>query len=290
MLFEINWYIVWSSIKQQREFAMFAIKKITSLGSFFLFFLFSSVSHAALIEFHFTGQLTVIYANGALVDQAPIDSTFSYDTNLGVGSGALVVSPISFLGNSLSFHDISMQRVNEGNGNLMLGNMLADFGPSLDIPFSTVWDATGLINAIGFGLQAGDVISGSTMKRGGAFYADVGSATPASDGLFNPNTGGNLNQGPAPLATTTLNTTTLCTPGIDCMGNPFSGGVGFTDDGISGSPMVDGPFPTLNASLDLGSGNSLTVISVTAVPVPAAVWLFISGFLGLLAVARRKRI
>ena len=259
------------------------IKKASLLSVCFFLFLFSGVSRASFIEFHFTGQLTVLNVLGGFVGQEAVDSTFTYDTNLGVGSGELVVAPLVFYGMNLSLYDISMQKVDGGNGNLILGNMLADFGPNPGIPVSMVWDATGLINAIDLGLQAGDVISGTTMKRDGVFYADVGSATPASDGVA-----GVINQGPAPMATTTWNTTTLCTPFVDCMGNALSGGLGFTDDGIAGSPLIDGPFPGMQVSLDIGSGNSLTVISV--VPLPAAVWFFVSGFVGLLAVAKRKKV
>ena len=262
-----------------------AIKKASLVSICFFIFLFSGASHASVIEFHFTGQLTVLTSDGSFLDQSAVDSTFSYNTDMGVGSGDLTVAPLVFFGQDLTLHDISMQNVDGGNGNLILGNMLADFSATPDIPASMVWDATGLMNAIDLGLQVGDVISGTTMIRNDVFFADVGSATPASDGVF-----GVTDQGPAPMATTTLNTTTLCTLGVDCMGNALSGGIGFTDDGIGGSPLIDGPFPGFQVNLDIGSGNSLTVLSVSAVPVPAAVWLFVSGFAGLLAVARRKKI
>jgi hypothetical protein len=49
-------------------------------------------------------------------------------------------------------------------------------------------------------------------------------------------------------------------------------------DGILGYGMVDGPFPGFSANFDF-----------TAVPVPAAVWLFGSGLVGLVGVARRRR-
>ena len=49
-------------------------------------------------------------------------------------------------------------------------------------------------------------------------------------------------------------------------------------DGIRGLSMIDGAFPGFNANFDF----------TTAVPVPAAVWLFGSGLLGLVGVARRK--
>jgi hypothetical protein len=57
------------------------------------------------------------------------------------------------------------------------------------------------------------------------------------------------------------------------------------DDGVGGSPMDNGPFPGFNANFDI---TSVHVTSVSTVPVPAAVWLFGSGLLGLVGVARRK--
>ena len=69
----------------------------------------------------------------------------------------------------------------------------------------------------------------------------------------------------------------------DVTGNDY-----FSTDGIAGNPvnpdgirgygMIDGPFPGFNANFDF-----------TAVPVPAAVWLFGSGLVGLVGVARRRR-
>ena len=49
-------------------------------------------------------------------------------------------------------------------------------------------------------------------------------------------------------------------------------------DAWHGSKMIDGPFVGSSANFN-----------VTAVPVPAAVWLFGSGLLGLVGVARRKK-
>jgi len=49
-------------------------------------------------------------------------------------------------------------------------------------------------------------------------------------------------------------------------------------DGIIGSSMDSGPFPGFNAAINL-----------YPIPVPAAVWLFGSGLLGLVGIAKRKK-
>lgn len=244
-------------------------------------------SQAATYDFSFTGQYTLVNALGGYMDQQPISSTLTYDDVSGTGfSAGLTIENFDTFGATATIYDITLQHI-EGT-NFILGNMLADWNVNNGIPLSMVWDATGLFNAIDYGLQAGDVISGTNLKRDGSIIADVGSATPASDGIYDLNTGTFLNQGPAPLAMTTLNTSTLCTPNFDCIDNALSGGATFTDDGIAGSPMVDGPFASINVNFDIGSGNSLYVDSVSAVPVPAAVWLFGSGLIGLIGFARRK--
>ena len=235
---------------------------------------------AAVYEFHFTGKYTLLDPVGGYMDQQSISSTLTYDAGLGAGFSAnLSIENFDTHGATATVHDISLQR--HGATNLVIGNMLVDWNVTAGMPISMVWDATGLFNAIDLGLQAGDVISGTYLKRNGQTIADVGSAIPASDAL-------GLNQGPAPLAVSTWNTTTLCTPGVDCMGNALSGGAPFSDDGIGGSPLIDGPFTGLNINFDIGSGNSLTVLSVSEVPVPAAVWLLGTGLIGLFGVARRK--
>lgn len=56
-------------------------------------------------------------------------------------------------------------------------------------------------------------------------------------------------------------------------------------DGISGIPMpAGGPFAGFNANF-----NANLIPTPKAVPVPAAVWLFGSGLLGLVGVARRRK-
>jgi hypothetical protein len=245
----------------------------------------TSVS-ADIIEFAFTGKYTLVDPSGAVMDQQSISSTLTYDTSSGSGtSPTLTINNFDTFGHTASIYSISLQAVS--GTNYMVGNMLANWNNLVGIPISMVWDATGLNNAIDDGLVVGDVISGTDLIRNGNIIYNVFSATPASDGLSFSS--GTLNQGPAPLAVTTLNTKTLCTVGTDCIGNPLSGGYPFTDDSIAGSPMIDGPFTGLNVNFDIGSGHSMTVLSVSSVPLPGAVWLLGSGLLGLVGISRRKK-
>ena len=79
------------------------------------------------------------------------------------------------------------------------------------------------------------------------------------------------------------------------------------NDGIGGNPMQDGPFQNFSANFEVLSltmtnpdaGGSIApncdfdpsgnLCKPSSVPVPAAVWLFGSGLLGLVGVARRKK-
>ena len=69
----------------------------------------------------------------------------------------------------------------------------------------------------------------------------------------------------------------------DVTGNTYTSTDGISGnpanpDGVRGYGMLDGAFAGFNANFDF-----------TAVPVPAAVWLFGSGLLGLVGVARRRK-
>ena len=105
--------------------------------------------------------------------------------------------------------------------------------------------------------------------------------------------------GPHPIATTTLNTG----PGSDGLTlatqvSPYSivtdatnVGIcttGMIDDGIGGDPLFSeggGGFTGFNANFDFRSVH----LDSFVVPVPAAVWLFGSGLMGLAAVARQRK-
>lgn len=249
-------------------------------------------AYADVIDFHFTGRLTVFQTPGSGTPletdldyfypilgsdqtfdpyglQTPIGANLTVDTDAGAGFSNLSFD-FSFAGSPVSIHDITLDF--QPNG-MIGGHMLADWNGTYDNEVTILWDGSGLFNAINAGLQAGDRISGTNLYRDadGDGYAeqwiqDVGSATPWSDAWYGGNWGINYSpsQGPAPIATA-LGTF-----------------------GIIGGPL--GQYG-IQVHLDIGSGNSLYVDSVQSavVPVPAAVWLFGSGLMGLIGVARRSR-
>ncbi len=237
-----------------------------------------TISFADVITFDFTGRLIVADPTGSILTNAgstytPIAASLTYDTLSGVGTSALSITmDEAWNGSIATFHDISM--IHSPGSNTITGQVGVDWGGNFDMPLHIEWDATGLLNAIGYGLQAGDVLSGSTLYHDangngvqdpGEFLTDINSALPYSSSLEDTyywNNFGILNpdlQGPAPLAAT-------------------SNSLGLTS----------GPFQGIRGYFDIGSGNSMHVVSVSSVPVPAAVWLFGSGLMGLIAMGRRK--
>jgi len=276
-------------------------------------------ANAAVTTFNFDGFFTMLDGTGAALAntsittkganqfQTAIAGTLSFDDVTGAGTGTLV--PFDFFAGTAPAEalGIKMQAIGDGMGGagtLVLGNMLFNWNGNNGIPVSIVLDAGGFFAASG---APGAV-----------------AAAPASDGTYTNATFGYLNLGPIPIATTEWNTSNIngCTLG-GCMTNDSSGGLPLLVDtavnpnefamgdgvGIGGSPFQDGPFTGFNANFDVTAltflsqdanatiaanctfepGNTCPTTQVPAVPVPAAVWLFGSGLLGLVGVARRKK-
>jgi hypothetical protein len=235
----------------------------------------SATASADVYTFNFTGRMTVADSQGNIIQggtaeflgyQAPISASLTYDTETGLGSSPLSVTLDSvFYGQAGTFHDITLSRI--GTSNLFNGQLLADWGGSLNMPAHIEWDASGLLNAIDSGLmQVGDKISGDVLLRdvdGDHSYSQLvigslGSAVPYSDTLL----AGTAvpRQYYAPMAAT-------------------SGTLG----------MAEGtPFHGLYVYLDIGSGNSMYLTSVTSVPEPAS-WAFLLSGLSLVGWAAWRR-
>jgi hypothetical protein len=239
-----------------------------------------TASQAEIITFDFTGRFIVADPGGTILvnngsTYTPMEASLTYNTVTGLGNSDLSLTMSDpFWNDPVTFHDITMTR--QAGTNLITGQVLVDWIVNFDMPLHVEWDATGLFNAIDYGLQAGDVLSGSDLYRdangngvqdAGEFLIDISSETPYSDSLgyypnpFDPLFNAHIPGGPAPMAAT-------------------SGSLGFDETT---------PFPGFVGYFDIGTGNSMHVTSVSAVPVPAAAWLFGSGLIGLIGIAKRRK-
>lgn len=272
-----------------------------------------NTASADVITFSWSGLFTMLTnAGNALVNtdyqynswngnRTDITGTMTFDTSTGSGSGTVV--PFNFFnGGPAVAASINMQAIGDGMGGpgtLILGNMLFNWNGNNGIPVSIVLDGAGMFGT----MMGGPLTVGQTITGVGTYGA--------SDGVAK----GSWAMGLMPVATTTWNTSTV--PGTTFGTNPsgqlpliadnalvtnydvnpaLAGYQTCTDQstatgnqcalGIGGSPMQTAPFPNYNANFDIAS---LTVTSISAVPVPAAVWLFGSGLLGLVGIARRKK-
>jgi hypothetical protein len=248
-----------------------------------------------------------IYSSPFYGFRTPITGTFSFNTT--TGAGTATVAGFSFGGGGIALaSSITMQAIGDGNctssgcgpGTLVLGNMGFTWGPNTAIAVSIVLDAAGFFGATalpGFGTS-------TTIDNVGAFAASentkFGGATFGSSIL--------MTMGAMPMATTEFNTTftgnttgcswSACNPSgtlplvTDTVTDSREDTVYIAGDkkGVGGSPMLSGPFPGYNANFDVDTIHITSVVPDSQpVPVPAAVWLFGSGLLGLVGIARRKK-
>lgn len=228
--------------------------------------------------------------------RTPVSGTMSFDTSTGAGVGTVNDffffgdTPGSGAGTSVA-RALGISFASIDTVGTLVGTMLFSWnggGHSVSI----VLDASGMFAAI-----AGGAFSGGPTST----ISGVG-ALPATDG-YNWGTSKNPELhalGPSPVATKTLNT------GAGCDGTPIATQVnaytinpiastvgtcttGMVDDGIGGDPMTSSAFGSHNANFDITSVHFDSFVTPSAVPVPAAVWLFGSGLLGLVGIARRKK-
>jgi len=270
----------------------------------------STSANADIITGSWSGVFTMIGAagtftangdaggNGTGGNRTFITGGLSFDTFTGAGTGT--VTPFSFFGSGTAIATtITFQAIGDGLGGpgpLVLGNMGFNWNSTNGIPVSLIMDATGFFGNVAGGLTVSQSLTGGTFGALGA--SDNTDTLIGAGGTTYP-------IGPTLMATIVQNTTNI---GVVALGTNPSGTLPMVTDtvvdvtngdlGIGGSPMQAGPFPAFNANFDITSmhvdtctdtGTGTDACQVAAVPVPAAVWLFGSGLLGLVGIARRKK-
>jgi hypothetical protein len=230
---------------------------VTALGAGSM----ADTASADVYDITFTGLFTMLDPSGTALQntsypyygdptwgyglRTQISGTMHFDSATGVGTGTIV--PFQFFNGNTSLPatatGITLQAIGNGTctnndpsqgcqaGTLILGNMLFNWNGNNGIPVSIVLDGAGFFGAGPYSLN--QVITG------------VG-AIPASNTIKK----GTLPIGPAPVATTTWNTTTVSGAG---MGTAVSGMLPLIADTIGGSPMIAGPFTGYNANFDVTS-------------------------------------
>ena len=242
-----------------------------------------TTASADIVSMTFNGLFTLTDGTGTvqLNADAPSDvADFGFRTNIAgsasidthSGAGTAAIDSFSFLGSGLSsFSNIIFQAIGDGQGGqgtLVGAQMGFNWGGSTNIPVTLIWDAAGFFAAISTGDTAWFVDSTSSAN---AISSTEDYVIQSPFGTFT----GSL--GAAPIAMTTFNTA----------GTTLSSIFPLTSDGISGSPMTTAPFLGFNVNLDLTEISAVTVV-YSPVPVPAAVWLFGSGLMGLVGFVRRR--
>ena len=189
-------------------------------------------------------------------NRTPVTGTLTYDDV--AKTGGMFIKPFSFFGSGLAKATaITLQAIGNGSGgagNLMLGNMGFNWNGNTGIPVSIVWNASGLLGALG-------------TTSAGATIAGIGALPASNDTVFTLRTTTyTVPIGPAPVATTIWNTTNI---GTVALGTNPSGTLPLitdtavdstnNDTGIGGSPMQTGPFGSFNADFDI---TKLTVTKI----------------------------
>jgi hypothetical protein len=239
-------------------------------------------------------------AHGWYGKRTPVSGTLSFDTSTGAGVGT--INPFFFCGDTpgtgpntsvASLVNPTFQIIDTVG--TIVGSMLFSWnggGHSVSI----VMDGSGLLGNLIAMMEGGFT---STVSGVGALPAtETTNFGTAKIPVYAP-------LGPTPIATKTLNTgagcdgLTLATQVnaytiVTNFANVATCTTGMADDGIGGDPMTSLAFPNHTFNLDMMSLHLDPPIQCTScpppeVPVPPAVWLFGSGLLGLIGLARRKK-
>jgi|GEM_PF-1917926 len=235
-----------------------------------------------------SGPATTYGWNGI---RTPIVGSMSFDTS--TGAGVATVTPFMFFGNTSNNYanavGVTFQSVDSVG--TLVGGMLFSWNLGSH-QVSIVMDAGQLF------AQLPTILGGAPSTNYSGTYS-----THSNTAFFMP--------GSAAI-TTAIARTSLLNTASGCDGltlatqvNAYTintnfanlgictntaNGYGF-NDGVAGDPMTSPSFANHNGNFDITSVHLTSFVPTPqeVVPVPAAVWLFGSGLLGLVGIARRKK-
>jgi len=191
--------------------------------------------------------------------------------NTDTGRGSISINPFEFYSMGvLTTTYFDFGSINGDPSNFLLANIDFNLGGNV-FKAQIVLDDTGFLGALSKGIPTEGTIFDQTSCE-----IDLTCGVPASNDIAQ----NQYSIGSALISTTSFNT--VGQTGLGTTIDQLSLG---TDDGIGGSPMDNGIFLGNSINYDI---TSITVTNVSAVPLPAAVWLFASGFIGLISIAKRK--
>jgi len=223
-------------------------------------------------------------------NRTPVSGTMSFDTVTGAGVGTVV--PFTFFGDTTAHiaNALGMTFQVADTIGTVIGTMLFSWNGG-GHPVSIVLDGSGMFAAMAGGAFAGGPTS--TISGVGALPATNGTDFDSGKGVKT------FPLGPSPMATKTTNTNSACAGvAITSQVNAytivtkpaFATCFPTSSDTIGGSPIPSGSFAGFNPNFDVSSVHLDSISQApSGVPVPAAVWLFGSGLLGLVGIARRKK-
>jgi len=223
--------------------------------------------------------------------RTPITGSMSFDTS--TGAGVATVTPFMFFGATSNHYanavGVTFQSIDTVG--TLVGGMLFSWNTGSHL-VSIVMDAGQLFGSLP------SILGGSPSTNYSGSYS-----VPSNTAPFMP---GSAAITTAIARTSTLNTASGC-DGLSLatsvnaytINTNFSNlgtctntanGFGF-DDSVGGDPMTSSAFTNHNGNFDITSVHLTSYVATpqAVVPVPAAVWLFGSGLLGLVGIARRKK-
>ncbi len=222
--------------------------------------------------------------------RTPISGTMSFDTSTGAGVGS--INSFLFLGNNNAHYanplGVTFQTI-DTVGTLIGGMLFSWNGGSHSV--SVVMDAGQMFAALPamIGGGATTTVAGtySSVSNTAPGMTAAGQITTAIARTSTRNTGAGCD---ALTLATQVNAYTINTN----FANVGTCTTGMSDDGVGGDPMTSFGFPDHNINLDILSVHYDLVQCTSCppppeVPIPPAVWLFGSGLLGLVGLARHKK-